>query len=148
MAVAERRATSVWEGNLISGKGRVEVGSGALPEFSVTWAARTEKSDGKTSPEELIAAAEASCFSMALASDLTKAGHEPQSLTVTANCILDRVDGKPTITTLELTVSGRVDGMDDAAFKAAADDTSQNCPVSRALKSGVEIRIVSATLES
>ncbi|HEX8217878.1 MAG TPA: OsmC family peroxiredoxin, partial [Chloroflexia bacterium] len=70
MAVAERRASSVWEGNLTEGKGRVQLGSGALDEFPVTWASRTERSNGMTSPEELIAAAEAACFSMALSNDL------------------------------------------------------------------------------
>lgn len=148
MALAERSATSVWEGNLKEGSGQVEVGSGALSPFAVTWAARTEASNGKTSPEELIAAAEASCFSMALASDLANAGHVPQSITVTATCTLDRVDGKPTITGLELIVQGRVEGIDAAGFRAAAENTSQNCPVSLALNAGVPIRIASATLES
>lgn len=146
MPLAERRATSTWEGNLAEGRGRFNVGSGAMPEQAVTWASRTERSDGKTSPEELIAAAHASCFSMALSHGLAQKGTPPQRLEVEAVATLERVDGKPTITDMNLRVRGQVEGMDEEAFKAAAQDAGENCPVSRALKQSVKIT-VDASLE-
>ena len=144
MAIAERRATTDWDGSLAHGSGTVKVDSGAFEPFPVTWASRTERADGKTSPEELVAAAHASCFSMALAHGLAEAGHEPEHLTVSANVMLDQRDGAPTVTTSKLTVSGRVPGIDQAAFEHAAADAGKNCPISRAL-AGVEIS-VNATL--
>ena len=147
MAVAERRASAVWEGNLAEGKGRVKVASGALEEFPVTWAARTEQSNGKTSPEELIAAAEAACFSMALSNDLAKQGNTPERVSVEATCTLDRIDGKLKVTTMDLQVTGRVPGIDQAEFQAAAENTAKNCPISGALAGNVDIR-VQATLEA
>jgi osmotically inducible protein OsmC len=146
MAIAERTAKCNWEGDLAHGQGVVSGASGALGELPVTWASRTERSDGKTSPEELIAAAHASCFSMALAHGLTEAGNAPQQLEVSAKVTLDQRDGAPTVTTSELTVSGTVPSLDQAGFEQAAADAGKNCPVSRAL-GGVEIR-VAATLQS
>jgi osmotically inducible protein OsmC len=145
MAMAERTARSDWDGSLAHGSGTVKVDSGALEPFPVTWASRTERSDGKTSPEELVAAAHASCFSMALAHGLTEAGHEPEHLSVSAKVTLDQRDGAPTVTTSELTVTGRVAGIDQDQFELAAADAGKNCPISRAL-AGVEIS-VDATLE-
>jgi osmotically inducible protein OsmC len=144
MPIAERSATSVWEGDLAHGAGKLTSGSGALGELPVTWASRTERSDGKTSPEELIAAAHASCFSMALSNGLTQAGNPPDKLTVTAAVTLDRVGEAPTVTTSVLTVEGIVPGIDQAGFEAAAADAGNNCPISRAL-GGVQIT-VNATL--
>jgi osmotically inducible protein OsmC len=143
MPIAERRATSVWEGDLAHGAGKLTSGSGALGELPVTWASRTERSDGKTSPEELIAAAHASCFSMALSHQLTQGGNAPERLTVTSTVTLDTVDGAPTVTTSVLTVEGQVPGIDQAAFEAAASDAGKNCPISRAL-AGVEITVNAA----
>jgi osmotically inducible protein OsmC len=131
MPMAERSATTGWDGDLAHGNGVVNGASGALNDLAVTWASRTERSDGKTSPEELIAAAHSSCFSMALAHGLTEAGHAR--------------DGAPTVTTSELTVTGRVPGIDQAAFEQAAADAGKGCPISRAL-AGVQIS-VNATLE-
>jgi osmotically inducible protein OsmC len=145
MAMAERTAETAWEGDLAHGSGTVSVHSGALEPFPVTWAWRTERSDGKTSPEELLAAAHASCFSMALSHGLTEAGNVPEHLDVSAKVTLDQRDGAPTVTSSELTVRGRVPGIDQAALEEAADDAAKNCPVSRAI-GGVEIT-VSATLE-
>ncbi|HXO06408.1 MAG TPA: OsmC family peroxiredoxin [Solirubrobacteraceae bacterium] len=144
--MAERSATTGWDGDLAHGKGTVNGASGALDRLSVTWASRTERSDGKTSPEELVAAAHSSCFSMALANGLTEAGNAPEHLDVTSKVTLDLVDGVPTVTTSELTVTGRVPGVDQAAFEQAAGDAGKNCPISRAL-AGVQIT-VNATLES
>jgi lipoyl-dependent peroxiredoxin len=145
MAMAERSATTVWEGNLPHGRGSVNGASGALADLGVTWASRTERSNGQTSPEELIAAAHSSCFSMAFSNELSQAGHDPERLEVTAKVTLDQKDGAPTVTTSEITVSGRVPGIDQAGFAQAAEAAGRNCPISRAL-AGVEIT-VSATLE-
>src|SRR6201994_1607665 len=133
MAIADRSATTGWDGDLAHGSGTLNGASGALKDLSVTWASRTERSEGKTSPEELIAAAHSSCFSMALAHGLTEAGHQPEHLDVTAKVTLDERDGAPTVTTSELTVKGRVPGIDQAAFEQAAADAAKNCPISRAL---------------
>jgi osmotically inducible protein OsmC len=143
--MAERSATTVWEGNLPHGRGTVNGASGALADLDVAWASRTERSNGQTSPEELIAAAHSSCFSMAFSSELSQAGHDPERLEVTAKVTLDQKDGAPTVTTSEITVSGRVPGIDQAGFAQAAQAAGRNCPISRAL-AGVEIT-VSATLE-
>jgi osmotically inducible protein OsmC len=145
MAMAERTATTKWDGDLAHGRGTISGASGALGELPVTWASRTERSDGKTSPEELVAAAHASCFSMALSHTLTQGGNPPDHLEVTAKVTLDQRDGNPTVTTSELTVTGTVPGIDQAAFAQAASDAGQNCPISRAL-AGVEIS-VQATLQ-
>ena len=145
MAMAERTASTEWDGDLAHGKGTVNLDSGALDAFEVTWASRTERSEGKTSPEELTAAAHASCFAMALSHGLTEAGHAPEHLSVTSKVTLDQRDGAPTVTTSELTVTGQVPGLDQAGFEEAAADAGKNCPISRAL-AGVEIS-VNATLQ-
>jgi osmotically inducible protein OsmC len=147
MRVAERKATSVWQGNLPQGSGRVNVASGALSEFPVTWAARTEAPGGKTSPEELIAAAHASCMSMAVSNVLAKGGHTPESLTVESTVLLDRVNGKLTVTTIEVRVSGRVPGIDAASFKETVHEAGLDCPISRLLRGSADIKIVEANLE-
>jgi len=139
MSRAERTATVTWTGDLARGMGRVSVMSGALPDFQVTWASRSERSDGKTSPEELVAAAHASCLSMALSHGLAEAGNPPQQLVVSATCVFDMVDGAPTITSVTLDVEGRVAGIDEEAFLAAAEGAKEGCPVSRALKGNVDI---------
>jgi osmotically inducible protein OsmC len=144
MAMAERTATTSWDGDLAHGNGTVTGASGALGELPVTWASRTERSDGKTSPEELVAAAHAACFSMALAHTLTQGGNPPEHLEVSAKVTLDERDGGPTVTTSELTVTGTVPGIDQGAFAQAANDAGQNCPISRAL-AGLDIS-VKATL--
>ena len=145
MPIAERSATTAWDGDLPQGNGSLNGASGALSDLDVTWASRTERSDGKTSPEELIAAAHASCFSMALAHGLTQAGTPPEQLEVSAKVTLDQRDGAPTVTTSELTVGGRVPGLDQEGFARAAGEAGQNCPVSRAL-GGLEITVVATLL--
>lgn len=149
MPMAERRADVVWEGSLTEGNGMItKVTSGALPELPVTWASRsTERAEGRTSPEELIAAAHASCFAMAFAGDLNKNGAPPERLNVSAVCTLDRVDNKSTIVSMDLNVRGKVAGIDNAKFVEIANGTKLGCPVSRALQGNVEIRL-KATLES
>jgi len=145
MPMAERSATTGWDGDLAHGNGVLNGASGALTNLNVTWASRTQRSEGKTSPEELIAAAHSSCFAMALSHGLTEAGNPPDHLEVTAKVTLDERDGAPTVTTSELTVKGRVPGIDQAGFEQAAADAGEGCPISRAL-AGVEIS-VNATLE-
>ena len=145
MAMAERTSSTSWDGDLAHGNGIVTGASGALGELPVTWASRTERSGGKTSPEELIAAAHSSCFSMALAHGLTQAGSPPEQLDVSSKVTLDERDGASTVTASQLTVTGRVPGIDQATFEQAAADAGKNCPVSRAL-AGVEIT-VTATLQ-
>jgi len=141
MATAERRADVTWTGDLIKGSGSVQVGSGALAKFPVTWASRTERSDGKTSPEELIAAAHAACYAMAFSNTLAKAGHPPTVLNVTATSTLDQVDGKFTITTMDLQVRGAVPGLDQRGFEEAAQTAEAGCPVSNALRNNVRITV-------
>ena len=147
MAVV-RHAAVVWKGNLASGSGLLDaVSSKAFEGLPVTWASRTEEADGRTSPEELLAAAHASCYSMALASDLTKAGAPPDRLSVTAEITADRVDGKLTVLLSRLEVHGSVPGIDRDRFQAIAGQAKDGCPISRALAGNVEL-IVEATLDS
>jgi osmotically inducible protein OsmC len=134
---AERRAEVIWQGNLVHGNGRLKVGSGAFGEQAITWAARTEQPDGKTSPEELIAAAHAGCYAMALSHTLSQGGTPPEQLIVNAFCTLDA--GK--ITTMKLTVQGKVPGLDEAAFQEVAQKAEQSCPVSNALRNNVQIQL-------
>lgn len=136
---AERRAEVVWEGSLMEGSGTVtSTGSGVLPELPVTWASRTESPDGKTSPEELIAAAHASCFSMALSGALAKAGNPPERLETSA--VVTFVPGTG-ITKSALTVTGQVPGIDEQTFREAAEGAKDGCPVSNALKGNVELSL-------
>ena len=140
---AERTANVTWEGGLAKGRGTFTTGSGALGDQEVTWASRTERSEGKTSPEELIAAAQASCFAMALSHGLGEAGHEPQTLQVGAACTIEPGVG---ITTMKIDVVGTVPGIDAAGFQEAAEAAKDGCPVSGALKGNVEFTL-SARLE-
>lgn len=140
MAGTTKTATAVWEGDLPSGKGSVtSSGSGALDGLGVTWKARAESNE-LTSPEELIAAANAACFSMALAHTLASGGNAPERLEVTAKCTFS-LDNGPKITAMALHAKGTVPGMDAEAFSAAADGAGNNCPVSSALKGSVEYTV-------
>jgi len=143
---AERTAQVSWSGNLLQGTGKIEfTGSGALAGADVTWASRSEPDEqGRTSPEELIAAAHASCFSMALSHGLAQDGHPPDRLNVKATSTFVPGTG---ITAMKLDVTGRVQGMSDDEFQAAARNAAENCPVSQALKGNVDIS-VDAHLES
>src|SRR3954470_12038791 len=125
-----RNATTHWEGSLIEGAGRVTLNSSGVGSFDVTWASRAEDPGGRTSPEELIAAAHSSCFSMALSNALAKSGSPPESLDTSADVTFQPGEG---ITGIHLSVPGRVPGMTSEEFQQAADDAKVNCPVSRAL---------------
>ncbi|GAB2714001.1 OsmC family protein [Streptomyces bullii] len=127
-----RSAHTVWEGNLLKGSGVVTFdSSGAIGDQPVSWPSRAEEANGKTSPEELIAAAHSSCFSMAFSNILDKAGTPPTRLTTSADVTFQPGEG---ITGIHITVEGTVPGIDNDAFVAAAEDAKVNCPVSQALK--------------
>ena len=146
--MAESRASALWQGDLGSGSGKVSVASGAFPEQAVTWAARTNRPDPKTSPEELIAAAHAACYAMALSHTLAEAGHAPEQVAVDAACQFAPVEGGGfAITRIDLTVRGRVPGIDQDEFERLAGDGERGCPVSNALRGNVEIGLA-VTLES
>jgi lipoyl-dependent peroxiredoxin len=126
-----RSSTAEWSGNLARGNGTMALGSGAF-EGSYSFASRFEQGDG-TNPEELIAAAHAGCFSMALANVLSQAGHEPDSVSTTAKVSLDKDDGGFSITRSDLTTEVKVDGLDAGEFQQHAEEARRTCPVSRAL---------------
>lgn len=138
---SESKATTVWEGDLESGSGRTLAASGALPEVEVTWAARTDRAPDTTSPEELLAAAHASCYSMALAHGLAEAGNAPERLTTTAAVVFVPGEG---VKSSHLTVAGTVPGLDADGFEKAAEAAGQECPISMALKGNVEIEVESS----
>ena len=146
MADAPRRADAVWQGSLGQGSGEVAlVTSGAAGPLPVTWASRTERANGKTSPEELLAAAHASCYSMALSLILGNAGTPPEKLETSVTVTFKEIEGGWKIGTSAITVKGWVPGVDEAGFKRAAEDAKDGCPVSGALKGNVELS-VEATL--
>ena len=141
----DRKAEVTWSGDLMSGAGRIDsVTSGAIGGLDVSWPARSEEPGGKTSPEELIAAAHATCFSMALSHGLGQAGNAPDELKTSATVTFQPGEG---ITKIALDVAGRVPGIDEAAFQQAAEQAKENCPVSKALTGVPEISL-SARLES
>lgn len=135
----EKRAQVTWRGDLPTGHGTIEsVGSGSFAPLAVSWSARTGEQGGMTSPEELIAAAHAACFSMALSNGLAERGTAPESLSVSAAVTFVPGTG---ITKSALEVVGDVPGADDAAFREAAEQAKGNCPVSKALHGNVEITV-------
>jgi osmotically inducible protein OsmC len=141
---AESSATTTWHGSLTKGSGTTHPQSGAFPDVEVTWASRTERSAGKTSPEELLAAAHASCYCMALSLELTDGGNEPEQLEATATVTFVPGEG---VKSSHIVLRGRVPGIDQSQFERAAQSAGQNCPISGAIKGNVEIT-VDATLES
>lgn len=144
MAAASSSATTVWDGGLAKGSGVTTPASGAFPATDVSWASRTARAAGKTSPEELLAAAHASCYCMALSHELGEAGTPPGHLECTAT--VDFVPGEG-VQSSHLVVTGSVEGIDQAAFAAAAAGAAEGCPISAALKGNIAIT-VEATLAS
>ncbi|MEX0992256.1 MAG: OsmC family protein [Actinomycetota bacterium] len=139
---AERRARAVWEGTLLEGAGRLSTqSSSVLSDQPVTWSARTEDPDGMTSPEELLAAAHASCYAMAFSASLARAGTPSERLEVTATCTFDKVGDGWAVTTMNLHVVGRVPGLDQAGFEEAARTGEEGCPISNALRGNVVINV-------
>jgi lipoyl-dependent peroxiredoxin len=144
---AVRTATVTWNGDLASGEGTVSAGtSQQFSDLPVSWASRTEDPDGRTSPEELLAAAHASCFAMAFSGQLARNGTPPQHLHVEAEVTFDKVGEAWSVISSHLIVVGQVDGISDADFDALADAAKDGCPISRALNENVEIS-VEPTLE-
>jgi osmotically inducible protein OsmC len=145
--MGDRRATVTWEGGLVEGHGSITSGSGALQDAPVTWASRVERSDGKTSPEELLAAAHAECYAMVLTNLLGQQDKSAESLEVSAVCTVKQEGSGLKIATMALHVKGRVTGMDQESFTRLAAEGDRNCPVSNALRGNVKIT-VDAELQS
>jgi osmotically inducible protein OsmC len=141
MAVV-RKASVVWEGDLMKGRGRLTAAtSGAFKDLPVTWASRTEAADGRTSPEELVASAHASCFAMAFSAGLARAGTPGDKLEVQATVTFDKTDAGWRIKSSALEVTGWVKGIDGTAFEKAAQAAKDGCPISQALKGNVELSV-------
>lgn len=139
---AKSTAHAVWEGTLVQGQGRFSMDSGVLKDQAVTWAGRTERTPGTTSPEELIAAAHAACYAMAFSNTLATRGTPATRLDVTATCTFaPRPEGGWKIASMDLHVRGVVPGLDAAAFTEAAQAGEQGCPVSGALRNNVQINL-------
>ena len=141
---SESSATTVWAGSLEKGRGETTTTSDTLSQVEVTWPARVARTDDTTSPEELLAAAHASCYCMALSAGLSGAGHEPERLEATATVSFVPGEG---VKSSQIEVSGRVAGIDQVGFEQAARAAGDGCPISGALRGNVEIGIT-ATLES
>jgi lipoyl-dependent peroxiredoxin len=145
---AVRTATVTWNGDLESGTGTVSAGTTELfRDLPVSWASRTEAPEGRTSPEELLAAAHAACYAMAFSGGLARRNTPPEHLHVEAEVTFDKVGEAWSVVSSRLTVIGHVDGISDADFDAAAQEAKDGCPISRALKGNVEIT-VEPTLET
>jgi osmotically inducible protein OsmC len=138
------RATATWEGDLFSGEGTTSLTSGAAGPLPVSWPSRTEAANGKTSPEELIAAAHAACYSMALSNILASGGNTARRLDTGAEATFGKTDAGWRLLTMALSVRGEVPGMDADAFAEAAAEAKDGCPVSNALAGNVEITIDAA----
>jgi osmotically inducible protein OsmC len=143
MAV-ERSAKATWEGDLMGGSGEVSTESAAVRNAKVKWSSRAEQADENTSPEELIAAAHATCISMALANVLAQAGTPPTKLETEATSTFDKTADGFRMTTMRVSIRGQVDGLDEEGFRAAAEDAKENCPVSQALKGNVDVTVDAA----
>ncbi|HEX7255712.1 MAG TPA: OsmC family peroxiredoxin [Gaiellaceae bacterium] len=140
MAV-ERTATAEWQGDLMGGSGKVSTESGAVRDATVKWSSRAEQADENTSPEELIAAAHATCVLMALSNVLAQAGTPPGRLESEAATTFDKVGDGFRLTTMRLRIRGEVEGVDEEGFREAAEQAKENCPVSQALKGNVEVSL-------
>ena len=148
MAMAERQARVQWEGSLQDGGGELEFASSGIGKYPVTWASRVQQPEGRTSPEELLAASHAACYAMAFSATLGRGGNDPERLDVTATVSLDPKEGGGVqVTSSALEVRGVVPGLDQARFQAAAEEAEQGCPISNALRNNLRIT-VKATLES
>lgn len=143
MAV-ERTASAEWQGDLMGGSGTVSTESGVVRDATIKWSSRAEAADENTSPEELIAAAHAACVSMALAHGLAQVGTPPQNIESQATATFDKVGDGFRMTTMRLRIRGQVDGLDEDAFREAAEQAKENCPVSQALSDDVEVTLDAA----
>jgi osmotically inducible protein OsmC len=142
-----RRADATWSGDLLSGRGTVTAATtGIFKDLPTTWASRIGEPEGVTSPEELLAAAHASCFSMAFSNELAKAGTPPTSVNVTVAITGDKLESGWTVLASAITVRGVVPGATEASFREAAEKAKDGCPISKALKGNIDLS-VEATLE-
>jgi osmotically inducible protein OsmC len=142
------KADANWSGDLLGGGGSVTAtSSGIFSDQAITWRARTEASEGKTSPEELLASAHASCYSMALSHELAQAGFAPERVDTSVVVTADKTDSGWTVISSAITVRAKVPGADEALFQAKADAAKGGCPISRALSDSVEVTL-DATLEA
>lgn len=140
-----RRATARWQGDLVAGKGTVSSATTSqFRDLDLSWGSRTAEPEGRTSPEELLAAAHASCFSMAFAARLAKNGTPAGALEVTAAVTFDKREAGWGVTASAITVRGDVPGIDDEKFRALAEDAKENCPISQALKGNVALSVDAA----
>ena len=140
-----RRAEAVWTGDLATGRGTVSAtSSGIFRDTPVSWPARTEEPGGKTSPEELFAAAHAACFAMAFSAGLGRAGTPPERLTISAEVTFDKVEAGWRVTSSDLTVRGLVPGISDEDFVKAAEAAKVGCPISQTLQGNVDINVDAA----
>jgi lipoyl-dependent peroxiredoxin len=144
----ERDAEAVWEGNAAEGHGTIRGGTGALRDVVISLPTRFGEPEGHTSPEELVAAAQAGCFAMALSAGLSKAGTPPQRLDASARLTLDEVDGANRVTTVEISVRGRVPGIDQAQFEDAARAAEEACPIANLLRGSADVKLMEARLDS
>jgi len=142
--MATSTGSATWQGDLMSGSGEARMASGAGGPFPVSWARRTEGQGPGTSPEELIAAAHATCFAMALSHGLAQQGHAPQKLETEATVSFGPGDGGFSIQSVALKVRGQVEGLDEAAFRQAAEAAKDGCPVSKALAGNVQMSVDAA----
>jgi lipoyl-dependent peroxiredoxin len=138
---ATRTAQAVWQNDLLRGHGTVKGTSGGLPETQISWSARTEASNGKTSPEELLAAAHAACYCMALSAGLGRMQKPPEVLEVSASTTFDKVGDGWKVTKTELNVVGKVPGITAGEFEEAAKAAAAGCPISGAVKGNVEVTV-------
>ena len=138
----EKTARAIWEGDLMDGSGRVSTGSGSV-DSTMTWAARAQDVEG-ASPEELVAAAHATCVSMALSGGLARAGTPPTRLETEATTAFDKVGDGFALTTVRLRIRGEVEGVDEDGFRSAAEEAKENCPISKALAGNVEVELDAA----
>jgi lipoyl-dependent peroxiredoxin len=141
MMAVERTANAEWQGDLAGGSGTVSTESGAVRDATIKWSSRAEAADENTSPEELIAAAHASCVLMALANGLAQAGTTAQRLESQATATFGQVGDGFRMTTMRLQIRGQVDGLDEDGFREAAEQAKDNCPVSQALSDDVEVTL-------
>ncbi len=141
------KAVANWSGDLLGGGGSVSASSsGIFSDQAITWRARTEASEGKTSPEELLASAHAACYSMAVSNELAKAGHAPERVDVSVVVTADKTDAGWTVLSSAITLGAKVPGIDEALFQEKADAAKGGCPISRAISGSVEITL-DTTLE-
>ncbi len=140
----QRKASATWEGGLVDGKGSATLESSGIGSFDVSWPARSEQPGGLTSPEELVAAAHATCYAMALSHEIGQAGGTPQRLDTSATVTFGPVEGGFAVTNIDLTVRGQVEGMDEQSFLDAANAAKDGCPISKLFKGNTDITLDAA----